>query len=205
MCFERCGGSRVANDDQVACAEVHRARAKPKLDPDDSKLRVAIARSGRPNQFEQLSRLNVKSFRELPDDLQACVESTFLQLAQVAPTDLCLICEVVLRHAFRMAQTPQIPGENFPQIHAGSRPGCLICTPRYIKQNARLWRVSRRLAAWPSDSRRFQWEAVRCQTTIGTRAMWSLHLQAASQQASLYGQPLTSISDGCRKISAVRS
>jgi hypothetical protein len=86
--------------------------------------------------MQQFPGRDLKGLSEFPNDFQTRVKRALLQLAEVAPTDFRLIREIVLRHAPRMAQPPQIPGENFPQIHAESRPGCSIWTPRYIKQNA---------------------------------------------------------------------
>ena len=60
--------------------------------------------------------------RAIPDHpLQARVERALLQLTQIAPADFRLVWKIVLRHAPRVPQTPQIAGENLPQIHAGSR------------------------------------------------------------------------------------
>jgi len=60
-----------------------------------------------------------------------------------------------------MPQASQIPGENFPQIHAGSRPGCSICAPRYTEQNTRreIHRVSLFFNLWCRTSKGLRLQA----------------------------------------------
>ena len=86
-------------------------------------------------KFQQLGRLSSEGVRELPDYFQTCVKCALFQLTKIAPADLGLIREVVLRHALGIPQPSQISSENLPQVHAGSRPSCSICAPRYIEQS----------------------------------------------------------------------
>ena len=86
-------------------------------------------------KLEQLGRFDFQHGGELTDDLQTGIERALFELAQVAPANFGLICEVVLRKLFRMTQSAQISGKHFPQVHAVSEPTCSKCTPRYTEQN----------------------------------------------------------------------
>src|SRR5258708_3488509 len=46
------------------------------------------------------------------------MKCALLKLAQVAPTDFCLISEVVLRQPLRVAQPAQVRGKHLSQVHA---------------------------------------------------------------------------------------
>lgn len=66
--------------------------------------------SGR--QPQKFSRLGIEHNGKFSYDPQAGVKHAFLQLAQIAATDLSLICEFVLRQTFRVSQAAKIRGED---------------------------------------------------------------------------------------------
>jgi hypothetical protein len=69
--------------------------------------------------LQEFSGLNAKSFRKMADDVEACVEGAFLELAEIAAAYVRLIGQLILRDALCVAQSSQIGGEHLPQVHAG--------------------------------------------------------------------------------------
>src|SRR5690348_14787520 len=89
----------------------------------------------RPCSYGQLQEFRWFYFQDvgqLSDDLEAGVEGSFFELAQIAAADLGLIGQVVLRHVSFMPHSAQIGRENAPQIHGSSGTSSSIyCTSIY--------------------------------------------------------------------------
>jgi hypothetical protein len=89
-----------------------------------------------PGYSEQLSWFHTKCISKSANDPKASEECSLFELAEIAPANLSIVREVVLREPLLVAQATQVGGEQLAQIHPPNEACCSKCAPRYIEQNA---------------------------------------------------------------------
>lgn len=94
-------------------------------DPDPISGLLFAGSGSLPQEFD---RIDLQDIGKLADDLQADIGRAFLQLADVAPVDIRLMCQILLGNAFGIPETAEVGSEGLAQVHCDNGRPCRLLT-----------------------------------------------------------------------------